>query len=94
MLGYKAAMTGMNFVVQDERYTSQTSPLKPEVNKTYAEPDKRVERGLYVDNDMSWNADCVGAFNILRRYLKAEKLVNVYLDPYKIKVPQIAKVAV
>lgn len=94
MLGYKAALAGMNFVVQDEKYTSQTSPLKPEVSKVYAEPDNRVKRGLYADNDMSWNADCVGAYNILRRYLKAEKLDNVYLDPLNIKVPQIAKVAV
>ena len=59
----------MEFVSQkEESYTSQCSPLSPEVGKRYAEPSKRKERGLYRDGNRTYNADAVGAYNILRKY--------------------------
>ena len=42
---------------------------------------------------MKWNADCVGAYNILRLYLK-KKNKNIELNPMEVKNPQIIKVAV
>jgi putative transposase len=48
---------------------------------------------LYKDGNHSWNADCVGAFNILRLYLKSEE-IKKELNPYGIKTPYIVKVAV
>ena len=64
LLEYKLAMYGIRFVKQNEAYSSQTSPLIPEVCKENAEKSNRVKRGLYTDGDKRWNADCVGAFNV------------------------------
>ena len=47
MLEYKLKRYGIRFTKQEESYTSQCSPLSPEVGKRYAEPSKRKERGLY-----------------------------------------------
>ena len=90
MLRYKLAMKGINRVMQIESYSSQTSPLAPKVSKKYAEPKKRIKRGLYVDNEYTWNADTVGAYNILRLYLKGNELKIKGTD---IKIPYILKVA-
>ena len=92
LLGYKLALEGIRFIKQKENYSSQTSPLSPEVNKANANKSNRVKRGLYVDGSFSWNADCVGAYNILRLYLKAKK-VDVRLNPTSIKEPYVLKVA-
>ena len=93
MLEYKLALCGIRFVKQDEAYSSQTSPLSEEVSKEYAKKGNRVKRGLYEDDGFSWNADCVGAFNILRLYL-ASKGNKRRLDPLRIKPPYVVKVAV
>ena len=45
------------------------SPLSPEVSKKYAEASNRKERGMYVTDGVRYNANAVGAFNILRKYL-------------------------
>ena len=45
------------------------SPLSPEVSKKYAEASNRKERGMYVTDGVRYNADAVGAFNILWKYL-------------------------
>ena len=92
MLEYKLALEGIRIVKRKESYSSQCSPLSPEVIKQYAKKVNRVKRGLYADNGYSWNADCVGAYNILRLYLKEIKQ-TVSLSPYEIKIPYIAKVA-
>lgn len=59
MLKYKLALEGINCVFQKESYSSQTSPLKPAVNKDNAKKSNRIHRGLYKDGNFSWNADCV-----------------------------------
>jgi len=93
LLEYKLRMKGITLVKQKEQYTSQTSPLSPVVDRTHAKKSGRVSRGLYRDGEQEWNADCVGAFNILRRYLADN---NIHTDPDSaiIKVPYILKVAV
>ena len=68
MLEYKLKRYGIRFIKQEESYTSQCSPLSPKVEKRYAEPSKRKERGLYRDGNRTYNADAVGAYNILRKY--------------------------
>ena len=50
------------------------------VSKKYATPKKRVKRGLFIDNRIKMNADSVGAFNILRLYLKNKK-IPLILEP-------------
>lgn len=93
MLQYKLALHGIVLAAQDEAYTSQCSPLAPEVSKKHAKASGRVKRGLYKDGSMIWNADAVGAFNILRKWLKEEHPGRV-LNPKIIGTPTVIKVAV
>lgn len=92
MLEYKLALEGITLIKQSEQYSSQTSPLKKAVNKSNAQKGNRICRGLYKDGEHTWNADCVGAFNILRLYFQTKK-IDTELDPVSIKVPYIVKVA-
>ncbi len=92
MLKYKLALEGITLVGQSEAYSSQTSPLMPKVDKIHAVKSNRVCRGLYRDGTNSWNADCVGAYNILRLYLAKNK-IDMELDPMSIKIPYVIKVA-
>ena len=68
MLKYKLEKEGIRFVRQKEYYTSQCPPDSPEVSKEYAREANRRHRGLYTEGKRIWNADAVGAFNILRKY--------------------------
>ena len=92
MLDYKLKLYGIQLIKQEESYTSQCSPLSSEVSKRYAEASNRKERGMYITNGVRFNADAIGAFNILRKYLsvsgKQKKLSITGL-----KNPEIIKVA-
>lgn len=92
-LEYKLKLAGIRFEKQDEAYSSQTSPLEEVVSSSCADKSKRVKRGLFVDGEFSWNADCVGAFNILRLYLRRKK-IKLKLDPRAIRSPYVLKAAV
>lgn len=92
MLQYKLALYGISFIMQKESYSSQTSPLMDTVCKQNANKANRVKRGLYMDGGFIWNADSVGAFNILRLYLQAQK-IDTRLNPVSISSPKIIKVA-
>lgn len=93
MLAYKLALEGICLEVISEAYSSQTSPLAPDVSRKYAKKSNRVERGLYIDDGLAWNADCVGAFNILRLYLK-QKEIDLTFEAKSISHPYVLKVAV
>lgn len=72
-LEYKLKLEGINLIKKNENYTSQCSPYSKKVTKKYAKKSNRKQRGLYIDNDEVFNADAVGAFNILRKYLKQRR---------------------
>lgn len=93
MFSYKLALEGITLIKQKESYSSQTSPLSSEVNKANAKKSNRVKRGLYKDGDYQWNADCVGAYNILRLYFQAQK-IDIRPNPMSIRVPFVLNVAV
>ena len=93
MLQYKLEMKGITLVKQNEAYTSQTSPLSKNVSKESARKVNRIKRGLYKDGDNVWNADCVGAYNILRVHLSKNNS-SINLNPYEISNPKVVKVAV
>ena len=93
MLKYKLEMNGITLIKQNEAYTSQTSPLCESVTKESAKKNNRIKRGLYKDGDKVWNADCVGAYNILRVYL-SNNSKNINLNPNEINNPYVVKVAV
>ena len=92
MLEYKLKLYGIQLIKQEESYTSQCSPLSPEVSKRYAEASNRKERGMYVTDGVRYNADAVGAFNILRKYLSVSGKQKE-LSVTGLKNPEIIKVA-
>ena len=80
-------------IIPEPQYTSQCSPFAPSVSKEYADKKKRVKRGLYKEGNAVFNADAVGAFNILRKYLKENEKEIVF--PVKgISDPIVIKAAV
>lgn len=75
-LEYLCKRYNMNFVMQEESYTSKASffdndelPIYNADNpQTYEFSGKRIKRGLYQAKDKyRFNADCNGALNILRK---------------------------
>lgn len=70
LLEYKLALYGIRLAMQNEAYSSQVSPDAPDVSKRYAYKSNRKHRGLYVDGRNIYNADAVGAYNILRLYMQ------------------------
>ena len=76
-----------------EEYSSQCSPHAPQVTKEYAKKCNRTSRGLYKDQLSVYNADAVGAYNIMRKYFagcgKKKKISVTGLSS-----PLIIKVAV
>lgn len=70
MLTYKAALKGILAEKVSEHYTSTTCPVCGKRVKA-----ARVERGLFVHCGKAFNADVVGAFNILQRYLRDSGLL-------------------
>jgi len=69
MLSYKAEDKGIETELQEESYTSQCSPYSAMVSEEYAQKSNRKHRGLYEAGGKVFNADCIGAYNILRKYL-------------------------
>ena len=91
ILSYKLLRKGITLIKQKENYSSQCSPFTPLVNKEYATPEKRKKRGLYIDQMQIFNADSVGAFNILRLYsqsknVEVSKPIKGLSDPKRIHV--------
>lgn len=76
-----------------ESDTSQCSPFSPEISKRYAEASNRKERGMYIADGVRYNADAVGAFNILRKHLSVSGKQKE-LSVTGLKNPEIIKVAV
>lgn len=72
-LEYKLSLAGIAIIKQKENYSSQCSPYSLLVNKANANKSNRKNRGLYKDGNLIFNADMVGAFNILRLYFQSIK---------------------
>lgn len=68
MLSYKLALKGIRLIKQEESYSSQCSPYAGRVCIENAEKSNRKERGLYITNGEIFNADAVGAYNIMKKY--------------------------
>ena len=67
-LEYKLKMKGIRLIRQEESYSSQCPPQSEEVSCIYAEKRNRKKRGIYIVDTVTYNADAVGAYNILRKY--------------------------
>ena len=67
-LSYKLKQVGIELVIIDEAYSSGCSPKSLTVSKDYYDKTKRKHRGLFVDDSDIYNADAVGAYNIMRLF--------------------------
>ena len=96
-LNYLCKRHNISFIEQEESYTSKADFLANDTvpvyktfdNNNYTFSGKRIQRGLYQSSTgISFNADCNGALNILRK----SKVVNIdltskeYLSPKRLKV--------
>lgn len=72
ILTYKCALIGIRLVVRSEAYTSQCPPNSIGFSKEFSAKQNRKYRGLFVHNGVNYNADSVGAFNILRKFILDE----------------------
>ena len=93
MLEYKLKQAGIVLVKQEESYTSQCSPYAPAVSSEYAKRSNRKKRGLYAAEGKVFNADAVGAYNIMRKYFSASGR-KVELSVSGLSGTEIIKVAV
>ena len=75
MISYKAALVGIEVIVTEESYTSQSSiwdndPLPKYGDKKPKFSGKRVKRGLYTTaHGIKLNADVVGALNTIKKVI-------------------------
>lgn len=75
ILMYKAAMKGIQVIIQEESYTSKASFLDNDFIPVYGNKPqdwkpsgKRIKRGLYISqNGIAINADINGSYNILKK---------------------------
>ncbi|MBE6141915.1 MAG: transposase [Erysipelotrichaceae bacterium] len=67
-LSYKLTIEGIEFIMVDEAYSSGCSPKSLSVSKDYYDKSQRKHRGLFKDRHDIYNADAVGAYNIMRIY--------------------------
>ena len=84
-LAYKSEDYGIQFIENEESYTSGTSfldnemPIKENYNK-----ERRIHRGLFVSNQgIEINADVNGAYQIMKKVFSniTNEIVGVHLHP-------------
>ena len=68
LLDYKLKLVGIELIKVNEAYSSSCSPVSPLVDKRFANKTNRVYRGLFKEGNNVYNADIVGAYNIMRIY--------------------------
>ena len=93
MLEYKLKQYGIRLIRQEESYSSQCSPVSADVSAEYAQKSNRVRRGLYTDGSGLYNADAVGAYNILRKYCAVSGTI-ISMPVSGLSNPEVIKAAV
>lgn len=97
MLEYKCQLAGINFVVNEESYTSLCSFVdKEDICKHKEYFGTRVERGLFeTSSGLLINADVNGSLNIGRKYLESigeysnelhNQLLNYMVNPKRLTI--------
>ena len=74
LLSYKLLKEGIELIKEEETYSSQCPPDSPSVDKEYGNKKARKKRGLYKTKGKIYNADSLGAFNIMRLYRQNNNL--------------------
>jgi IS605 OrfB family transposase len=98
LIEYKALLCGMNYIEENEAYTSGCSALDLEsVDRKSYNKKRRITRGLFRSNKGHLiNADVNGSLNILRKYLKLKcipKLIQSVMDNGVVDAPKRISVA-
>lgn len=88
MLQYKLDNIGVKLVKVNEAYSSQCPPYSLNVSSAYGSKYRRKKRGLYKYKKKIYNADSLGAFNILRIYYQNKKEPVSSLDYRSISNPE------
>ena len=100
MLEYKCKLYGINFILQEESYTSKSSFLDKDIlpiytpndDKKYSFLGKRIKRGIYQTKKRQLlNADVNGSYNIMRKVVGETiydivNSIEVCSTPYKFSV--------
>ena len=68
LLDYKLKLVGIELIKVSEAYSSSCSPNSLNVCEEFANKSNRVYRGLFKEYSNVYNADIVGAYNIMRIY--------------------------
>lgn len=78
ILQYKLELVGIDYIEQEESYSSKCSFIDREpVKKHKNYVGNRISRGLFRSKDgIKINADINGSMNIMRKYLEKNKLYN------------------
>lgn len=93
MFEYKLKRYGIRLIRQEESYSSQCSPKSEAVSRESTMKSNRIKRGLYVEGRQLYNADVVGAYNILRKYCAGSGTV-IIMPISGLCNPRIKKAAV
>ena len=80
LLQYKLDNIGVKLVRVNEAYSSQCPPCSKGVARKYGCKGRRKKRGLYKYQKKIYNADALGAFNILRIYYQIIDKSDYSLD--------------
>ena len=101
ILKYKCEENNIEFVIQEESYTSKASFLSNDVipnyeeNSNYTFSGRRVKRGLYKDKNLNQyiHSDVNGSYNIMRKYgINLNELIDEYkrssniVEPFGVKL--------
>lgn len=81
LLSYKLQLNGIELIKVNEAYTSSCLPNSKEVSERYSNKTYRVKRGLMKCQNYIFNADSVGAYNIMRVYRQISG--NIFEAPLK-----------
>ena len=73
-LSYKLNQMGIALIKVNEAYSSGCSPKSLTVSKEQYKKSYRKHRGLFVDGNDIYNADAVGAYNIMRLFKQSFSL--------------------
>jgi len=68
LLDYKLKLVGIELIKVNEAYSSTCSPNSLNVCKEFANKSNRIYRGLFKEYSNVYNADIVGAYNIMKIY--------------------------
>lgn len=101
ILKYKCDDNNIEFIIQEESYTSKASFLSNDVipnyeeNSNYTFSGRRVKRGLYKDKTLNQyiHSDVNGSYNIMRKFgINLNELIDEYkrssnvVEPFGVKL--------